>query len=391
MFIIGAAIAAIVAYSLISISGLWQQGFMERLLSGKVDRREERLPVWAEGATGQFRGEREIEIELPKGRIISRIMMRIRVPFTIGAADCTALQPHGMQRVLRKAVLEVQRGRGAPKVYGGDIQVWSPRGVNDAAGGRTASFAGIALSRNYLLNNGTTPPQTDPGLTVVGSPNIGEITYELNFLTKNRSFPYRELLDTTKITRAALRLTIGVLETTAAGDDTDVYVTAAGSTVACTLDVVTTLETLVNIGSWPFDIRVVRSISDGLAVSNQQHVDIGENAYYSRLQMHVLDNDVDSDARVDEVSFVVDNKDYIVNRKRWLDLQQRNKGQYNIEAWPAGYAVIDFDQERMGTFQDVWGEHDARLELNNPAGAVVTADFMHTIVEEIKGHPNRNS
>ncbi len=386
----GIILATVVVGLILTFSSIWTDRFLRRMINGQIDKRHENLTHPNEQIlAGTTTTERPIDIELPRGRLFERIGIRLAGNFTIGGADATGLQPHGMQRAIREAQLILTRGRNAPNIYQGTVRDYSVRGVNDAVGARTASFGGIALARENLVDNGTPNAQTDPGLTVAGSPNACEMQWHISFLNSTLLFPWQTLLDTRRTNRAIVRIRLGILETTAAGDDTDVYVTAAGTTVAFAGTLTAWGETLVNVPSYPFDLKMTRSITDSLVVANPHPIDVGENTYYKRLMLHVLDNDVDSDARVLDVDFVQDNKDHIVE-STWTDLQVTNKGLYHIEAWPVGFAVLDFDVYRQGRIQNVWGQHDADLELNVPAGAVTAADRMFVVSEEVRAHPMRD-
>jgi hypothetical protein len=385
MFLVS-VIVSVVAFGLASVSGLWQAAFAKQYTNGQIDSRIERIDTESFTAT-QTRAERRTEFDLPLGRIFEKLFIRLRGTFTIGAANCTSLQPHGMQRAIRRVELELTPGRGVSRVYQGIVRQYNPRGINDAVGGRTASFAGIAMARENLIDNGTPVPQTDPGLNI--GTETGEITLEVSFLNKVTAFPWTTLLDTNKVTLAKIRIWTGVLETTAAGDDTDIYVTAAGSTVAFAGDLILSGKSLVNVPALPFDVKLTRTQSEPLSVSSNLRHDIGENTYYRRILMHVTDNDVDSDVRVESAAWIQDNKDRVID-SRWYDLINENKGQFDIETWPTGFAVMTFDPYKMGRVQNLWGQHDADVELNVPAGAVAAADLIHYMIEEVRPHPMRN-
>ena len=117
-------------------------------------------------------------------------------------------------------------------------------------------------------------------------------------------------------------------------------------------------------------------------MSTKLQLDIGEDRLYRRHICLVVDDDVASNARVEELAFNL-NKNIDVLEGRWGSLYDEARALYGYETALAGVVVLDHDPEKRWDMQNTFGAGSVDLVAVVPAGAVVTADKMFVLVEEI--------
>lgn len=330
---------------------------------------ETRTPAaWTAGQTIRW------DVPLILGQAFIAFFIRIAGVHTIGTANATSIANAGMQRLIRGLKVYADY-----KDAGGDraIRSYTARGVNDAAAGRTASYAGQQLAQENLLDGGTPIEQTDP---VVGvGANAVDFVLPIRFERPGTRERNRTLLAAHELKSLIVELDLGIADTIAAADDTDLAVHPATSTAALVANVNLSAEVLTGVPlNSRFDIRRVRTAALELLTSDALRLDLGEKAYYRRLGFMCTDDDVLSDARVTHLSVDIDKGQDVIKRQAWQDLQGDAKHRYSIETWLAGHNVIDFrgilSTRRASTV-------DLRCVV--PAGAAVADDRLFATVEEL--------
>ncbi|KKL91052.1 hypothetical protein LCGC14_1898510, partial [marine sediment metagenome] len=217
---------------------------------------------------------------------------------------------------------------------------------------------------------------TDPGVAVAAQPV--EIAFPLRFWTPRSRRPLATLLDTRRMTSLKLEVRPGILDTTAAGDDTDVLVTDATTTVVSALTWNLSAAVVKNpqeVGR--YDLRRVRTLTKALEVNNALQLDLGEKRFFRRLLMIQTDDDVLSDARVTQLKVKIDKFTNVIDR-RWGELQAEAKQRYSLTAALVGQNVVDF-QGLLDTLR----ANSVDLEMNTVAGAAVADDRMFVAAEDV--------
>jgi hypothetical protein len=321
-----------------------------------------------------YQAESRLEWDIPVGDVFIELMLRVSGTMTIAVDACTGLQVGGMERILRE--LRLTADWNLPDAPDSLLRSYTSRGVNDGVAGRTASYAGRMLAFENLIDVGAPVVITDPGLAIAAQPV--EIAFPLRFWTPRSARPMATLLDTRLMTSLKLEVRPGILDTTAAGDDTDVLVTDATSTVVSDLDWQLSAAVVKNpqeVGR--YDLRRVRSLTKALEVNNALQLDLGERRFYRRLLMMQTDDDVLSDVRATQIKVKIDKYTNVIDR-RWGELQAEAKQRYSLAAALAGQNVVDF-QGLLNTLQ----ANNVDLEMNVPAGAAVADDRMFVAAEDV--------
>lgn len=330
----------------------------------------------------QYAQQEDLRWEIPHGQggdVYAALFLRCHGTMTVGAQDATALQARGMERALRRLRLFAEYKEGSLEAA---VRSYTARGVNDGAASRIASFAGIQLSQEALYDQGARIEYTDPGLTQAAHPV--DIIWPIRLFSPRARNPWKSCIDSRLLKSFYLEVTQGILDTTAAGDDTDVLVTDAATTVASSL--VWDLGALVlkrpGAGGQFSTLRKVGTKTANLNTDDAQILEIKEGAIYKRIAMLLTDNDVLSDARVSEVAAWVD-RDSDAVWGRWPELRGETKARRSLETLPVGFNSIDWPQGI-----DVRQANSFDLRLNVPAGAVVAEDRLFATVEEIVFAPS---
>lgn len=319
--------------------------------------------------------ERRLEIPLPTDQVIESLFLRIAGNLAIGVADATNLQPQGMRRVLRGLDLRIKGPR-----FSDLLRSYQARGVNDGAAGRACSFAGVQVAHEAAADMGCQITQTDPGV-VVGA-QATEIVFPIRFIRPRCPMPYASLLDTRELESATLIVNLGIMDTTAAGDDTDVLVTAATTTAVYAGAVELSADVWTNVPRYPFDYRRILTYSAALDIREDLPVDLGAAKHWIREHLLVTDNDVLSDVRVTDTSFRAGSGTYIVDRVPWAHLRSAARTRYQLEAFDVGQNFIDQDPEKKGEKISTGGQK-AYVVARVPAGAVAAQDRIFVTGEDL--------
>ena len=112
-------------------------------------------------------------------------------------------------------------------------------------------------------------------------------------------------------------------------------------------------------------------------MDDELELELGEKANYRRLLLACLDDDVLSDVRVTDLKVKIDKFADVVERS-WGDLQAAAKQRYSLESALSGFNVRDF-RGILGTQE----ANDVDLRMKTPAGAVVAADKMLVVSEDV--------
>lgn len=325
----------------------------------------------------QYKQVDELRWDLPHGRggdVYAALFLRCHGTMTVGVADCTGLQARGMERVLRKLRVFAEYREGSLEAA---VRSYTAKGVNDGVAGRTASFAGIQLSQECLYDQGARIEYTDPGLTQAA--HAVDILWPIRFYNPRARNPWKSCIDSRMLKAFYVEADQGILDTTAAGDDTDVLVTDATSTVVSSLNWdlgALVLKRPASSAAYS-TLRKVGTKSVSLSVSDSLVLEIDEGTIYKRIAMLQTDDDVLSNARISEVAAWVD-KDSDAVWGRWAELRGETKARRSLETLPAGFNSIDWPQGL-----DVRSANSFDLRLNVPSGAVIADDRLFTTVEEI--------
>lgn len=318
--------------------------------------------------------EQRWDIGCGKGAdVYAGLMLRCHGAMTIGVADCTALQGYAMQRILRSLRIFAESKEGNLEA---NIASYVAQGVNDGVAGRTCSYGGVQLADEALRDQGTPIDITEPALTQGVQPV--NIVFPIRFINPRARNPWGTCLDARKLRSFYVTAMQGIASTTAAGDDTDVLVTDATTTVVAALNWDLGAVVLKKApAGLAFDTRKRRTITQELATGAAQLMKIGEGTIYRQIGLICTDDDVPSDARVVEVAAHVDRfADDVWGR--WCELRGEEKSDYGLAAVPAGHNVL-----RFPSGLDVRGANSFELKLNVAAGAVVAADRLFALAEEI--------
>jgi hypothetical protein len=329
----------------------------------------------------QYKQEEDLRWDIPHGRggdVYAALFLRCHGSMTVAAQDCTALQTRGMERVLRNLRVFAEYREGSLEAA---VRSYTAKGVNDGVAGRTASFAGIQLSQEALYDQGTRIEYADPGLTQAA--HAVDIVWPIRFYNPRARNPWKSCIDSRMLKAFYCEARQGILDTTAAGDDTDVLVTDAASTVACNLnwDLGALVLKRPAAGAAYSTLRKVGTKSVPLSVSDSLVLEIDEGTIYKRIAMLQTDDDVLSNARISELAAWVD-KDSDAVWGRWSELRGETKARRSLETLPAGFNSMDWPQGL-----DVREANSFDLRLNVPSGAVAAEDRLFTTVEEIVFSP----
>ncbi len=323
--------------------------------------------------------ERNLVWDIPLGDTYIALLLRLSGTMTVGVAPAASLQAGGIERIIRSLELVADwKGPGLDSL----IRSYVVQGVNDAIAGRTISYGGRLLALENLIDSGTPIQKSDPGLGIAA--NAFEAVFALRFETPRSARPLSTLLNSGLLKRLTLKVKTGILDTTAAGDDTDVYVTAPTTTVVTALSFALEAVALRDPPARvQYNLRRVRSLEKTLSVNDRLALDLGEKAFYRRLLCIQLDNDVLSDARATEVKVRIDKHSDITDRT-WASMQGQAKERYRLASMPSGMNVVDF-RGVLGTMR----AHSVDLVLKVPAGAVVAEDKLLVGIEDVVFNPAR--
>ena len=325
----------------------------------------------------QYKQTEDLRWPIPHGDggdVYAALFLRAHGTLTVGVADCTALQARGMERALRSLRIFAEYKEGSLEAA---VRSYTAKGVNDGVAGRTCSFGGIQLSQEALYDQGTRIEYTDPGLTQAAQ--AVDIVWPIRFFNPRARNPWRSCIDSRLLKSFYVEAKQGILSTTAAGDDTDVLVTDAASTVVAALnwDLAALVVKRPGSGAAYNTLRKVGTKTTNLSENNALEQSIGEGAIYRRIAMLQTDDDVLSNARISELAAWID-RDSDAVWARWAELRGETKARRSLETLPTGFAAMEWprgiDMRRANSFH---------LRLNVPAGAAYADDRLFSTVEEI--------
>ena len=325
---------------------------------------------------------RVLRIPLPLDYVYETLYIRIVGILTIAGAIATALQANAMRRIIRG--LRIVCGMPSNDI---DVRNYSAFGVNDGVAGRTASYAGEQIAAEALADQGAPIFQVDPGLAIAAHPV--EVTFPIRFTRLHGARRYATLLEARRaagIRHLTLEVTLGIADTTAAADDTDILVNPALGTNALVAAVEISADVWQNVPAYPFDLRTILTRQLALGVQADLPLDFGLGGYYNRLTMLCSDNDVASDALIASMWFRLGDTTEIT-RGTWGDYRNQALQRYSLAAIPAGYNYVDFDPEKSGSKVNANGFPSAQLHCEVPAGAVIAQDRLWVAHEQVVLNP----